>query len=578
MTGESAAHHDETENRRPLRVLVAEDSEDDALLLMRQLRRGGLAAVHHRVESMRGLEVALRDVQWDLIIAGCNMPRFAPDDVLDTVRQRGIDVPIILVSAHAADARVADVMKAGINDYVHKDNLSRLAPAVERELREAENRRAYRRTSAELEYAVRHDMLTGLANRSQIEKRLAAALAAVDDRGHAFLCLDIDQFHMVNDMGGYAAGDELVRRLARVLAEQVRESDTLARIGPDEFAVLLERCPLSSAWRMAETLRRAVADFRLDLDGGGIRVTASIGLVAITEQGECVNDVLRRADLACRVAKDRGHNRIRAYSARDHDLARRRGDMEWITRLREGLDEDRFVLFRQPIRPLGDDAGEAFSEVLLRLVGDDGQLVEAGRFVPAAERFDLMPLIDRRVIRDALEGIRDAGDGDAAARWFINLSGRSLSDEGLAGHVRAALADCGVDPARICFEVTETAAITHMALATRFMQEVRALGCRVALDDFGSGLSSFSYLRALPADYLKIDGTFVRRMLERELDYTIVEAITRIGHAAGMRVIAEMAESEALIDALRALGVDYAQGHAMGVPEPLGGTGVRRAS
>lgn len=569
MTGRGDSPRGRTDSRR-LRVLIAEDSEDDALLLMRHLRRGGFQALHHRVESVRGLRAALNDGAWDLIITDYNMPQFSSDDVLAAVRDHGIDVPIILVSAHVADARAADAMKAGIHDYVLKDNLSRLAPAVERELREARNRQAHRQATAELEHVVWHDTLTGLANRMQVEKRLGAVLDGVDERGHAFLLLDLDRFHLVNDTGGHPAGDELIRRLASALTEHVHESDTLGRVGPDEFGVLLERCPLSPAWRIAERLRQVVADCRLRIDDRSFQVTTSIGLVPITNQGQNVADVLRRADLACRAAKDLGRDRIRVYSDKDEYLTRRHGDMEWVARLREGLEEGDFVLYRQPIQSLASSRQEVFSELLLRLTQPDGSLVEPGRFIPAAERFDMMPLIDRWVIRRAFEQIAAAGAADPTRRWFINLSGRSLSDESLPVYVRTQLAVCGIAPERVCFELTETAAITHMNVALRFMREVRALGCAVALDDFGSGLSSFNYLKSLPADFLKIDGSFVRLMLDHSLDHTIVESVTRIGHAAGMEVIAEMAETDAVIPALADIGVDYAQGHALGYPVPFG--------
>ena len=561
---------DVNDSRRtqPLRVLIAEDSEDDALLLLRQLRRGGFRAAHHRVESARGLRAALDAQEWDLILTDFNMPQFSPADVVAGVRERDLDIPIILVSAHLADVHAADAMKEGVNDYVLKDNLSRLVPAVERELREADTRRAYRYTSAQLEYTVLHDTLTGLANRKQIEQRLDAALDAVDERGHAFLAIDIDQFHVLNDTGGYAAGDELVRRLADILGGYVHESDTLARIGPDEFGLLLERCPLSSAWRTAERLRQAVGEFRLDYRERSFQVTVSIGLVPVTGSDESgVADVLRRADLACRAAKDLGANRIRVYSVEDQDLARRFGDMAWVARLREGLDDEEFVLFCQPVKPLQDEDAGTHAELLLRLGEPDGRLVPPDRFIPAAERFDLMPMIDRRVVRESFRAIAASPARGEISRWFINLSGRSLSDEALPAYVRGELNRFGIEPRQVCFEVTETAAISNMNAALRFMHQVRALGCRVALDDFGSGLSSFTYLKSLPADYLKIDGSFVRGMLSADLDYTIVQAIARIGHSAGMRIIAEKVESMEVLGALRDLGIDRAQGWALGTPE-----------
>lgn len=552
---------------RHLRVLIAEDSEDDALLVVRSLRRAGFSPEYCRVDSTTGLRAALDGSDWELIVTDYNMPQFSPDDVLAAVGERDLDVPIILVSAHVADRRAVDAMKAGVHDYVLKDNLSRLAPAVERELREAENRRAHRLATAQLEHVARHDALTGLANRRQVEERLAAVLDAVDERGHAFLYLDIDQFHLVNDTGSHRAGDALICGLARVLSRHVRESDTLARMGPDEFGMLLERCPLSRAWRIAEQIRQAVGSYRLELDSQTYQVQCSIGVVAVTDAGLTVADVLRRADLACHAAKDLGRNRIRVYSEEDTELVRRHGDMKWVGRLRQALERDQFVVHYQPIRALDSGLGPPMAELLVRMVDDDGQLILPDRFIPAAERFDLMPFIDRWVIQNGLSAIARADERQGReGMWSINLSARSLSDDDLPTFVDSQLRRHALEAGRICFEITETAAIANVNSALRFMQHVRNLGCTVALDDFGSGLSSFNYLKSMPAAFLKIDGSFVRGMLDSPLDHTIVDAITRIGHAAGMRVIAEFAETESVLEALRGLDVDFAQGHAVATP------------
>lgn len=549
---------------RPLRVLIIEDSEDDTLLLVRRLRRSGFSPDYARVETPGALERALDEREWELIITDYNMPQFSPDDVLDAVTERGLDLPIILVSAQVADARAAEAMKRGVHDYVLKDNLSRLGPAIERELREAHNRRAHRRATAKLAHVARHDPLTGLGNRRTMEERLASALASVDGRGHAFIYLDIDRFHVVNDTGGHPAGDALIEGLAPLLSRHLRDTDTLARIGPDEFGVLLQRSPLSRAWRIADQMRSDAHEYRLAIGGQTYRVTASVGLVPIEHRDLSVAEILRRSDLACRAAKDLGRNRIHVYSENDQDLLRRHGDMAWVGRLREALDSEAFVLHGQPIRALDVGASERCCELLCRLVEADGTLVKPGEFVAAAEHFDLMPQIDHWVIRNALALI--AARASRYERWFINLSARSLSDEALPEFVAGELDRHGVAGERICFEITETAAMTHVDIALRFMRNMRELGCSVALDDFGSGLSSFNYLKSLPADYLKIDGSFIRGMLDNALDYTIVESVTRIGHAAGMKVIAEWVESETAVETLMSLGVDYAQGYAIARP------------
>jgi diguanylate cyclase (GGDEF)-like protein len=561
----------ETACALPIRVLVAEDSEDDALLLMRQLRRSGFDPRHDRVASPGALAAALDRGEWDVLITDYNMPQFSPDDVLTAVRERGVDVPIILVSAHVADARAADAMKAGIHDYVLKDNLSRLGPAIQRELREAANRRAQRDAEAEVERLSSQDPLTGLPNRRQLETALERALGVSERVAHAFLYLDLDRFRVINDTCGHDGGDELIRGLAGVLDGFLRDRDVLARIGPDEFGVLLEACPMPRAWRIAEQMHRAVNGYRFEWGGEIWTPGVSIGVVPLDGPGASVADVLRRADLACHTAKELGRNRIRLYSEEDADLTRRHGDMQWVARLHRALDRGSFRLDRQPMRRLGEAAsGPLLNELLVRLVEEDGEVVAPGRFIPAAEHYALMPLIDRWVIARAFRWI---GAESGATAWFINLSGTSLSDESLPEYVHGQLTTHGVEPARVCFEITETAAITNMQAASRFMTHVRELGCAVALDDFGSGLSSFNYLKTLPADYLKLDGQFVRGMATSGLDRTIVDAVTRVGHAAGMQVIAEHAETPQALEALAQRGVDFAQGYAVAAPRPLEGAG-----
>ena len=553
-----------TEHRRSLRLLVAEDSEDDTLLLVRALRRAGFETMYRRVDYPRALRNALDEAEWDLIITDYNMPQFSPDDVLEAIHDRGLDMPVILVSAHLADARAADAMKAGINDYVLKDNLSRLGPAVERELREADNRRDHRLVAAELARVASRDSLTGLANRQQLEADLNRACRSIGDVGHAFLYLDVDQFRVINENCGHHAGDELIRHLAGVIDGLVRSGHTLARIGPDEFGVLMENCPVSRAWRIAEQIRRAVNAYRFSWEGHTYRIGISIGVVGIGEAGLHVPEILRRADIACHAAKDLGRNGIRLYTEEDVDVARRHGAMQWVARLQQALQNDELVLFAQPIDRVAASGDYPHAELLVRLEEADGRLVEPGLFIPAAEQFELMPLLDRWVIEHAFRAIsrRPRTEG----RWFINLSGTSLSDETLPDYVGEQLIASGVEGARICFEITETAAIANMSAALRFMSHVRELGCAVALDDFGSGLSSFTYLKSLPADYLKIDGSFVRAMVDDGLDRTIVEAITKIGHAAGKEVVAESVESEDVLDALAGIGVDFVQGYIIADP------------
>jgi len=552
---------------RPLRVLIGECDANDARHIARALQHAGFSPEYRRIQTARVLQSALDDAVWDLLILDHGVPHLSHGQALEAIDARDLDIPVILVSAHRTDAHAAEAMRAGVSDYVLKSDLARLGPVVQRELREADNRREHRLVAAELERMAARDALTGLANRGQLELHLADVCQRIDTLGHAFLYLNVDQFRLINEQGGHPAGDDLIRRLAAVIAGVIRPGAVLARIGPDEFAVLVEQCPAPRAWRLAEQLRRAVNGFRFAWDGRSYRIGVSIGVVAIDEQALEPPEILRRADLACRAAKAQGSNSIRLYAEADAECAQRRGATQWVARLQQALERDELVLFAQSIGCVGDPARRPHAELLVRLQEADGRLVEPGMFIPAAEHFELMPEIDRWVIEHAFRHIGSAPV--RGGRWFINLSGISLSDETLADHVGEQLRARGVDARRICFEITETAAIGNMNAALRFMTHVRELGCAVALDDFGSGLSSFTYLKSLPADYLKIDGSFVRAMADEQLDLTIVDAIARIGQAAGKQVIGEGVESKGVVQMLGDLDVDYAQGYALAPPLPL---------
>ena len=343
--------------------------------------------------------------------------------------------------------------------------------------------------------------------------------------------------------------------------------DVLARLGGDEFGVLLEDSTPATSRATAEALRRAAADLRFGWHGTSFPVTLSIGQVDFADASMTPIELLGAADAACYVAKEQGRNRIYAYRPEDEVIARRHGEMEWIGRLNRALEENRLQLHAQPIHSL-HDGRVLHSEVLLRLRDVDGSCVLPMAFIPAAERYGLMPTLDRWVIRSVLARLADPAE--AADRVYaINLSGASLGDESLAAYVREAFADAGVDPARVCFEITETAAVGNLAQASALMAELRLLGCTFALDDFGSGMSSFAYLKHLPLDYLKIDGGFVRDLLVDPIDQAMVEAINHIGHVMGLKTIAEFAEDAHTLARLREIGVDYAQGDALGPAAPL---------
>ena len=538
--------------------------------MLRELRKGGYAPDSLRVDTPTDLEAALAQGGWDLVITDHNLPGFSSEDALAIVKRSGLDLPVIIVSGSIGEDVAVAAMKAGAHDYIMKDNLARLVPAVARELREAQNRHAHRRAQETIQRLAFHDALTGLVNRYEFETRLKLALSGAHEGfRHALLYLDLDQFKIINDTCGHAAGDELLRQLAAMLRGPIRDADTLARLGGDEFGVLLHGCSLEHARDVAERILQIIREFRFAWQHNAFSIGASIGLVMLEDPTQTLSDVLRDADMACYAAKENGRNRIHVFRSDDQALRRRHGEMKWVARLNNALEQNRFVLFTQRIVPLASREG-LHHEFLLRLREDDGELVPPGAFIPAAERYNLMPALDRWVVRNALAYIAGSARPASGEVSFINLSGATLSDELFADFVTEQARAHGVPFGSIGFEITETAAISSLASALDFIGRVKALGCPVALDDFGAGLSSFSYLKAIPADYLKIDGRFILSMLEEPMDSAIVEAVNRIGHVAGLRTIAEFVESEALKEKLAAIGVDYAQGYAVHRPEPLG--------
>lgn len=426
-----------------------------------------------------------------------------------------------------------------------------------------------RRMSRQLSYQASHDMLTGLYNRRMFEEQVEAVLLNVlnEDRHHAMCYVDLDQFKIVNDTCGHIAGDELLRQLAELFRSCIREGDILARLGGDEFGLLLENCELKQAAQVAEKLRQSVKSYRFVWQDHTFEIGASIGVAGISADNADLASVLAAADMACYAAKDMGRNRVHIYEPSDAVLSERHGQMHWAGRITRALDEGRFVLFQQPVVALDKAEGDHAShcEVLIRMKDSDG-MISPDSFIPAAERYNLMPAIDRWVVSQVFQMQRS---GQVAQVVAINLSGTSLADEGLLRHVLDEAAKYQVDLSRVCFEITETAAIGNLHRATQLIKELKARGCRFSLDDFGSGLSSFSYLKNLPVDYIKIDGTFVVDMLNDPVDRAMVKAIVSVGHIMGIQVIAEWVENSETLELLREMGVDYAQGFHLGRPAEI---------
>ncbi len=427
-----------------------------------------------------------------------------------------------------------------------------------------------RELNRKLSYHASHDILTGLVNRREFESRLERALKSARAREASFaLChIDLDQFKIINDNCGHSAGDALLGQVGALLKSKIRWRDTVARLGGDEFGVLLESCSLEEAIRNAEALREAIRTYKFVWEERTFRLGASIGVVPISPENEDVAGLLSAADSACAAAKESGRNRIYSFQENDIDLMRRRREMQWAARINNALEDSRFEIFRQVIQPLQQPHPGLHYELLLRMRDEAGKIVAPDQFIAAAERYGLTPNIDRWMIEHALRWlVSEADEREKLALCSINLSGQSLGDDKFLPFVIDHFHRSGIDATKICFEITETAAIASFSQANRFIHALKELGCRFALDDFGTGLSSFGYLKHFPVDFLKIDGSFVKEILHDPIDREMVRSINEIGHLTGKQTIAEFAENAEIIEMLRSLGVDYAQGYGIAVPQ-----------
>jgi len=435
-----------------------------------------------------------------------------------------------------------------------------------------------RELNRRLSYHASHDMLTGLVNRREFESRLERALKNARSREaqYALCYMDLDQFKIVNDSCGHSAGDAMLGQLGALLKSKIRWRDTLARLGGDEFGVLLENCTVDEAIESAENLLSSVQEFRFMWEDRSFRVGASIGVVPLSPETASIAELLTAADSACAAAKEAGRNRIHVYETNDIDLMRRRREMQWAARINTALEEARFELFRMNIMPLQEQNMGAHYELLLRMKDENGQIVSPDVFINAAERYGITPQIDRWVIENAFRWlVSEADERKRLALCSINLSGQSLGDEKFLPFVIEQFDRSGLDPTKICFEITETAAIASFSQANRFIQSLKELGCKFALDDFGTGLSSFGYLKHFPVDFLKIDGSFVKEILHDPIDREMVRSINEIGHLTGKQTIAEWAENEEIVTMLRSIGVDFAQGYAIDEPHRIYEAGYR---
>ena len=554
LAGEMAAQYRQSEERfRALNELLP------ALVMLVRVQDGCLVYANQACRDRFGIEGDVSQVRLaDLVEDAWLRERIedlagAPDDILnETARLRGANDAPFWSTLSVSTIQLGDVphLLAVANDITE-----------------------LRVLSEELSYQASHDALTGLYNRREFERRLDGAITALDDGGPpwALLYMDLDQFKLINDTSGHYAGDQLLGQLASLLSGLLPPEAVVARLGGDEFAILLRDTDEAAAVALAEALRTEIDGYVFGWEQRNYTVSASIGVVMMNGPGLSQRTLLAHADTACYMAKERGRNRVHLFSELDAETTQRRSEMEWAGRIRQALADGRFLLHFQELAPLweGERAEGVHMEMLVRLRGEDGQLVPPGAFIPAAERFGLMPQLDRWVVETALANFnRLHPSGKPVKLCAINLSGPTFEDAAFADFVLDALERHGVSPQRICFEITETAAVSSMARAVEFMQRLRAAGCRFSLDDFGSGMASFGYLKNLPVDFIKIDGSFIRNIETDPVSYSIVRAVTDIGHQLGLQVVGEWVADERARDLLRGLAVDYAQGFAIHRPEP----------
>lgn len=425
----------------------------------------------------------------------------------------------------------------------------------------------------QLNYHASHDLLTGLLNRREIEKSIEQAIfqANQDSSKHVLCYLDLDQFKIINDTCTHVAGDELLKQFSQFLNANVRGQDTLARLGGDEFAVLMGFCTALQAQRVAEQLLERVANFQFVWEEKIFRIGVSIGLVEIDENSSSVADVFQHADIACYAAKSAGRHRCHIYREDDEELAKRTAELQWVSRIHNALDNNKFVLYAQEIRSLTkEDNGPKHHELLIRMEEESGEIIPPGAFLPAVERFQLSQKLDYWVIKTAFQWIaQHKAQLDSRDSFSLNISGSSFGDGNLLVFIKAELERAQINAEQICFEVTETAAINNLSQARGFIESLKREGFLFALDDFGSGLSSFEYLKNLPVDYLKIDGQFVKDIETNPIDLAMLKSINEIGHVMGKKTIAEFVENGVILETLKGLGVDYAQGYHIGRPAPL---------
>jgi len=430
----------------------------------------------------------------------------------------------------------------------------------------------HRELSRQLAHQAKHDGLTGLLNRLEFEEHLSTAINAIrPGHHHVFLYVDLDQFKLVNDLSGHIAGDALLKQVAHILSVHVRNTDIVSRFGGDEFGILLYECDTGKASRIANKIVNDISQFTFVWQENSFKIGASIGMVLIDNEGMTILDVLRNADIACYTAKEHGRNRVHLHNEEDSLSTFRQGELFWITRLNDAIKDENFALYLQRIFPTRGNGDVQKYEVLVRMLENGSDVIKPGAFLPAAERYGLIDYIDHWVIENLIrsERYRNITMQNPSAQFNVNLSGKSLNNKTLTTFIFDLFKRHSIYPKNLCFEITETAAISNFAEAIKFAQAMRSIGCEIALDDFGSGLSSFAYLKNLPVDYLKIDGSFICDIDKSPINYAMVRSINELGQIMGIKTVAECVETQEALSRLKNIDIDYVQGFFLHIPEPL---------
>ena len=543
------------------KLSLAVEHSPNAILVMDQA--GEIEYVNPKFTSITGYHNDDKLGRWpDLINSGVNMPGIY-DEIWNTIRHGDDWRGELQYRKKNGDLYWAQELIAPmLNSEGHATHFV----ATQIDITEA------RRLSEETSYQATHDQLTGLINRHEFDLRLERVVLAAKHNltEHALCFLDLDQFKLVNDTCGHIAGDELLRQIGSLLQNNVRSRDTIARLGGDEFAVLMEHCSIDRAYKACEQILQLLQDFRFHWQDYTFTVGGSIGLTIIDQHTRDSNEALKHVDTACYSAKDAGRNRVEVHREDSLRLQQRRGEIHWSTEISEALDDDRFLLYAQPIKSVMNPERGMSYEVLVRMLRKDGEISPPGAFLPAAERYNSINRIDRWVVSHTFDWLnKNAAKLNKVATVSINLSGLSMGDESMLTFIIEQLETAKIPAEKIKFEITETAAIANLRAATKFIETLRESGIHFSLDDFGSGLSSFAYLKKLKVDTLKIDGMFVKDMLTDPLDFEMVKSINEIGHVMGLETIAEFVESEAILAKLSEIGVDFVQGYAIGKPAPI---------